>query len=246
MRNWIVITAIAFFSLSWTYPVNKGYADLGVLKELPVMRVNVYMMGREVVDEEITKKIYENIVYLNETFQGEITFIFDELFMDPNHAYLPDIYQSFRADRQDIVDPLVNQIEKKGAINVFLFDTYCEEGQNAALMGFTPLLRDRQAAYARVTPKYDRILMAYEGLEENKTLVHEMGHFFGLQHPWEMSQIARYRLGIRNHTEEAHNHMSYGNEVEKFTAQQLADMRSYALKYRTYLMEKVIRVYARA
>jgi len=75
-------------------------------------------------------------------------------------------------------------------------------------------------------------------------LVHEMGHFFGLKHPWEISSIAKHRLGIRNSHDEAKNHMSYGNEVETFTSQQLEEMRRYALNYRKYLMDRVVRVYA--
>jgi len=211
------------------------------------MKVNVYMMGREEVDQSITVKIFENIEYLNEAFNGEISFVFNELFMDPNHAYLPDIYASFKQGTDSkVIEPLVSPIEKKGAINIYLFDTYCEEGMNAALMGFTPLLRANQNSYSTNSPRFDRILMAYDGLEENKTLVHEMGHFFGLKHPWEISKLAKIKLGIRSDQDEAKNHMSYGSEVETFTGQQLEEMRSYALNYRKYLMERVVRVYAGA
>lgn len=248
MRNWITIltlaTVLSGVAISevenYNSPTNK------VFKELPVMKVNVYMMGREEVDPSITIKIFENIEYLNETFEGEISFEFNELFMDPNHAYLPDIYAEFKEGKKEVVEPIVDPIEKKGAINVFLFDTYAENGSNAALMGFTPLLKQRQDSYSTNSPRFDRILMAYEGLEENKTLVHEMGHFFGLKHPWEITTFAKHQLGIKNTNEEAKNHMSYGEEVERFTPQQLESMRNYALKYRKYLMERVVRVYAGA
>lgn len=244
MRNWIsILTVITFLggvaiNNSVEEPANK------LVKELPVMKVNVYMMGREEVDEQITIKIFENIEYLNQAFEGEISFVFDELFMDPNHAYLPDIYEGFKEGKDAMVEPLVSPIEKTGGINIYLFDTYAESGQSAALMGFTPLLRAKQNTYATNSPRFDRILMAYEGLEENKTLVHEMGHFFGLKHPWEISTFAKHKLGMKNDTDEAKNHMSYGSEVEKFTPQQLDEMRNYALKYRKYLMDRVVKVYA--
>jgi len=208
------------------------------------MKVNVYMMGRQEVDPAVTTKIFENIEYLNTAFDGEISFALNELFLDPNHAYLPDIYANFNHGQDEEVEPLVEPIEKQGAINVYLFDTYNEQGSNTALMGFTPLLRAKQETYETNSPRFDRILMAYDGLEENKTLVHEMGHFFGLKHPWEISTFAKHRLGIRNNSDEAKNHMSYGSAVESFTPQQLEDMRSYAMKYRKYLMERVVRVYA--
>ena len=244
MRNWIIIGISIIFLTAWTESLDRSLPSERMVKELPVMRVNVYMMGREDVDESITIKIFENIEYLNDAFQGEVSFVFNELFMDPNHAYLPDIYKSYSAGSKEIIAPIVKPIEKKGAINIYLFDTYAENGRNDALMGFTPLLSSRQSAYATNSPRFDRILMAYEGLEGNKTLVHEMGHFFGLKHPWEISTFAKHRLGIKNKTDESKNHMSYGQSVQEFTPQQLEDMRVYALKYRKYLMDRVVRVYA--
>jgi len=242
MRNWVKILAAIILVSSWSLNVNSRKDAEKRFTEMPVMRVNIYMMGRDHVDPSITVKIFENIEYLNEAFSGNISFIVDEIFMDPNHAYLPDIYKSFAG--QEIIGPIVAPIEKKGGINIFLFDTYCEPGQTAALMGFTPLLSARQSAYAKNSPRFDRILMAYDGLNENKTLVHEMGHFFGLKHPWELTTMAKHRLGIRTKAQESKNHMSYGSEVEKFTNQQLSDMKSYAMRYRTYLMDRVVRSYA--
>lgn len=242
MRNWVKILAAIILVSSWSLNVNSRKDAEKRFTEMPVMRVNIYMMGRDQVDPSITVKIFENIEYLNKAFSGNISFIVDEIFMDPNHAYLPDIYKSFAG--QEIIGPIVAPIEKKGGINIFLFDTYCEPGQTAALMGFTPLLSARQSAYAKNSPRFDRILMAYDGLDENKTLVHEMGHFFGLKHPWELTTMAKHRLGIRTKTQESKNHMSYGSEVEKFTNQQLSDMKTYAMRYRTYLMDRVVRSYA--
>jgi len=132
----------------------------------------------------------------------------------------------------------LNQLRKKE-----LFDTYCEQGQNAALMGFTPLLKSRQHSYATNSPRFDRILMAYDGLGDNKTLVHEMGHFFGLKHPWELTTFMKMKMGMFTNKDEAKNHMSYGHEVENFTQEQLNSMREYALNYRRYLMDRVVRVY---
>ena len=217
------------------------HRDNVVYREIPVMKVNVYMMGRHDVEENITSQIMDNIDLLNSSFNGHITFQFEELFMDPNHSYLPDLYVEVKNNATDVVAPVVSPIEKQGSINIYLFDTYLEEGMSEALMGFTPMLRAQQEAYATNSPRFDRILMAYEGLGESKTLIHEMGHFFGLKHPWEMSVAERYRLGIRNKHSEACNHMSYGDKVEKFTFQQLESMRRYALDYRTYLMDRVVK-----
>lgn len=244
MRNWILILASTFLLSSYTYVSVNNTPP--AFKDIPVMKVNVYMMGRSDVDEKVTVDIFRNIEYLNEAFGGEISFVFDELFMDPNHAFLPDIYKSFHSNQREIVEPIVKPIEKKGGINIYLFDTYCEQGQTAALMGFTPLLTARQNTYSTNSPRFDRILMAYEGLGDNKTLVHEMGHFFGLKHPWELTTFMKMKMGILNSHDEAKNHMSYGNAVENFTPEQLNSMREYALNYRQYLMDRVVRIYNRA
>ena len=85
---------------------NDNKTDSRAFMEMPVMKVNVYMMGREQVDETVTVKIFENIEYLNKAFEGRISFVFDELFMDPNHAYLPDLYKSFHTNQVEIVEPV--------------------------------------------------------------------------------------------------------------------------------------------
>lgn len=245
MRNWITTILALVMLTSADMPLLEYDTDV-VYKDIPVMKVNVYMMGRDNVEEEVTSKILENIDYLNQSFSGHISFQFEELFMDPNHSYLPDLYHEVLNSPGDIVAPVVDPIEKKGAINVYLFETYCEEGMNEALMGFTPMLRAEQQAYAVNSPRFDRILMAYDGLGESKTLVHEMGHFFGLKHPWEMTYTEKYKLGLQHkHTEEC-NHMSYGDKVDRFTFQQLESMRRYALDFRTYLMDRVVKVAQKA
>ena len=55
------------FLTAWTGgPPHISNNTPKTFKELPVMRVNVYMMGREEVDESISVKIFENIEYMNE------------------------------------------------------------------------------------------------------------------------------------------------------------------------------------
>ena len=213
--------------------------------EIPVMKINVYMMGRVEADPEITVLINENINYLNEEFEGYVEFQFEQLFMDFGEAKLPDLYEEYMYHQETAsINALIKPIEVKGAINVFLFDTYAKEGTNQALMGFTPRLRTGEEAYAKNSPEFDRIFMAYEGLYSKTTLVHEMGHFLGLHHPWEMHGSQKMAFGIRTQVDEFDNHMSYGPSVHKFTRQQLAAMQSHALKYRKYLMDRVVKVYA--
>jgi len=245
--TWISVIITAMLCLNITVPTAMhSYNAENPIMETPVMRINVYMMGMIEVDPEMTVLVNENIDFLNEEFEGVIEFEFNQFFMDHGQAYLPDLYSEYKNfEEKSSIDALIRPIEIKGAINVFLFDTYAETGTDKALMGFTPRLKAKQETYGLNSPNFDRIFMAYEGLENKSTLVHEMGHFLGLHHPWELSGSTKLAFGIRTNIDESHNHMSYGSSVCKFTSQQLESMRKHALQYRTYLMDRVVRTYAK-
>lgn len=212
-----------------------------VILKVPMFKINAYMMGMEEMDKQAYSDLQYNIDYLNEEFEGKIGFELDNLHLDVDGAYLPDLYNNFYRGADEVVNKLVSPIEQAGAINVFIFHTYCEEGTDQALMGFTPVLRSAYHKYSEASPSFDRIYIAYEGLENQSTLVHEMGHFLGLKHPWEITEYEKKSLGIM-HDNEDHNHMAYGNEVDHFTRQQLELMRKNALDYRQYLAERVVSV----
>jgi len=203
-------------------------------------------MGRELISKENSLAIGQNIEYLNQEFKGEIKFNFDQLFLDPIDAYLPDLYEQFFEESTSHIDDLLKPVEVLGGINVFVFDTYIREGESAALTGFTPRLKAGQESYPLNSPSFDRIFISYGGLLDKTTLVHEMGHFLGLYHPWEMDHNQKSNLGILNKEDENHNHMSYGSSVHKFTQQQIEFMRQYALDYRTYLCQSISRVNVKA
>jgi len=232
-KSFLLLVAIGlFFSFSNYNPATY---------EMPVMKINFYMMGMDEIDESITVKIGQNVERLNQEFEGQIIFDFEELYMDPNGAYLPDLHRDYYSRHMhDEIETLIAPIEKAGGINIFLFDTYCQDGMNTALMGFTPVFKARHDTYSNNSPRFDRIFLAYQGLENQVTLVHEMGHFLGLKHPWEMSVTEKYKMGLHHVHAESVNHMTYNSEVHSFTRQQLDKMRNNALSYRTYLMKRIV------
>lgn len=204
--------------------------------EVPTMRVNFYVMGKEDVDEEVISDIQLNMDYLNSEFEGKIKFANEYYFFDNQQAFLPEIRKALLDFDDEWVNEIVSPIEIQGSLNVFIFDTYVEERINASLMGFTPLLANKQEDYGLISPEFDRMYIAYEGLKKQSTLVHELGHFLGLKHTWEMSELKKKILGINSKSDEMNNHMSYHHTVNKFTEEQLEEMRLYALKYRSYLL----------
>jgi len=174
--------------------------------EVPVLKINFYMMGKDSIDESITLKIGENVEYLNQEFEGKVKFVLNGLVLEKNHAYLPDLHLDFFRRRGRQLREIIHPIEEQGAINVFLFETY-------------------------------------SGLEDMSTLVHEMGHFLGLRHPWEMTEIDQELMGL-NSADVLHvNHMTYELTVSDFTDEQLERMRDFALRFRHYLVKEVEQQY---
>ena len=212
-----------------------------IVLKVPVLKINTYLMGMEDMDQDVYSNLQNNIDYLNQEFEGKIGFELGNLHIDVNGAYLPDLYQNFYKGEGRLVNDLVAPIEQEGAVNVFVFHTYCDEGTDQALMGFTPVLRSAYHKYESASPSFDRIYLAYEGLENQTTLVHEMGHFLGLKHPWEITDYEKKCIGIQ-HDNEKHNHMTYGNDVNHFTYQQLEIMRKNAMNHRQYLADRIVSV----
>lgn len=241
----MIKTSLFLFSL---LAVFFGQQDDGSLQtnksKVPVLKVNFYMMGMDSIDEEITISIGDNIKYLNEEFEGHIQFELEELFMDVNHEYLPDLHSDYKKRKSYRIESTVRAIEKKGAINIFLFRTYSEKGTNQALMGFTPIFRARHDIYKEASPRFDRIFLSYSCLGDKNTIVHEMGHFLGLKHPWELTAGAQRFAGLTNDEILSVNHMTYNHAVSDFTKQQFKQMLDFTLDYRLYLVKRIISDYS--
>lgn len=215
------------------------------VREIPIMHVSFYLMGVDSVDQALSASIYKNIRHLNREFEDMVQFSIKDISTSSSTADLPELYTDFHENDQKLIDSLILPIEKSGGINVFVFDTHVDETGSAALMGFSPRLVSGYDIYESISPAFDRIYMAYEGLEDMTTLVHEMGHFFGLSHPWELSEDQKKRCGIHNALDASQNHMSYGPDVHQFTPQQLLQMHEYILDYRKYLMKGILKKYDR-
>lgn len=236
--SFLLLPLFLLFSSSTSEDSNRDKA----IAEVPVLKVNFYLMGYNEDDQEVFLQIGSNMDYLNQEFEGMVGFELNELYTDVNSVWLPELYEDIYHHDSKTVNEIVAPLENAPGINVFVFPTYCKEGTDQALMGFTPILKASQEKYQNASPSFDRIYIAYDGLENQTTLPHEMGHFLGLKHPWELSKSRKYMMGLKTAFGIARNHMNYGSEVEEFTLEQLRSMNTYALKYRKYLASKIITV----
>jgi len=207
--------------------------------EVPVFKLNFYLMGMQDVDQSVTVQIGKNIEYLNQEFEGMVKFELGNLTMDHQHAYIPDLREAhIRGNQQAVVDKIISPIESGKGIQIYLFNTYSLVEGEGAMLGFTPVLSAEHKVYANMSPQFDRLFISYPGLTDMSTIVHEMGHFLGLSHPWEMSNFNLNMMGLDDHAAKR-NHMSYHPEVNNFSAEQLESMQHFALTFRSYMTDRV-------
>jgi hypothetical protein len=208
--------------------------------QIPVLELNFYTMGRTDVDPSTLFKIKQNVAFLNEEFENVMKFEVSDIVADEGHALLPDLHKEYFNVQQLTVDSLLEVIEKQGSINIYIFETYAKDDLSSELMGFTPIFKEAFGEYAEVTPSFDRIFISYSSLDKQSTIVHEMGHFLGLDHPWEMNEEEKSAMGLQTSSSVELNHMAYGSKVCTFTKQQLLSMHDFTLNFRNYLISKRI------
>lgn len=202
---------------------------------IPTLKIHFYLLSDKKIEDSKTAQILPNIEYLNQEFEGQVHFILDKITLSEKQAYLPDLHTDYFKREGHNISRLIDPIEEKGAINIYVMDTYLPEGKTAALLGFTPILKSRRNTYSINSPRFDRIYIAFPALADPSTIVHEMGHFLGLDHPWDMNHINLDLMGI-NEGNFKKNHMTYNLNVDHFTQEQLARMRDFAWQFRDYLM----------
>ncbi len=210
------------------------------LDGIPVIKVYVHLLNQTQSSDKLKKLVYENIALLNKEFENSIRFTVQGIGFSPRKAELPDLYNDFYLNDRALISDVIVGLEKSNVLNIFVTPTYYEDVIEAELMGFTPVLKARQYAYAQNSPLFDRMYISYKGLESKLTLIHEMGHFFGLKHPWEMADFNLELMGLDR--ESKNNHMTYDEGADHFTEEQLSSMQYNALQFRYYLCSTILSV----
>lgn len=238
----VVVICFFFFSgyLHAQFEIDlKETGNKAFVEGVPVFGLSFHLLESGLPNDSMIYQIRKSVSYLNQEFESIVKFEINSINWSPRKALLPDIYNDFYHQDLDLIADVIADIELKGDLNIFVCNTYYQEDIEAELMGFTPILKAKEYAYEQNSPLFDRMYISYSGIREMQTLVHEMGHFLGLKHPWEMHSIDLALMGLVDSEEELNNHMTYNADASKFTKEQLERMKSFALLFRTYLCNRV-------
>lgn len=126
-------------------------------------------------------------------------------------------------------DVIIDAEKSAENISIWIVDS------KSTLRGFAPIFSTHfdELEYYNLSS-----IFIYDGLFDrySNTLIHEIGHLFGLSHPWELSKKSQSDLGLI-YPHATYNFMDYGDYQDHFTIEQLGAMFTFAHNYRRYLIQ---------
>lgn len=196
-------------------------------------------LGKESIDYD-TLLLDTAINKLNRAFENTIKFnLHDKIYYHTSNMDLKELYTDYIKDSKRY-DKLIKGNSLKGYYNIFILKDPLQDALGNTLMGFTPVFVTGFEDYIKISPHYDLVLLSYRGLFEyndGAALIHETGHFLGLQHVFDMEHSDMIDMGFINEYEICVNYMNYNCFSSKFTKQQLEYMVLFARYYRNYLLK---------
>jgi len=184
--------------------------------------------------ENLDSLVDENMEILNTAFDESVVFEKEgEVMKSDLNPLLPDLFKKYSDNAAEFDS--IRTYSKKGFITVFLMPTVEDTVRGQVLLGFTPIYSDWFEGFEQVSPRMDNIFVSYDGLQKGSTLTHEMGHFLGLAHPFQLDFDERKELGLESEKAICVNYMNYNCFVNQFTKGQTNLMGYFAKKYRSYL-----------
>jgi len=209
--------------------------DSTVVETVLEVDLQIFLLAPHPVDYKDI--IANNVKWMNSDFKDYIHFNFDNKIQLLEDSFRMEVLKQNYIEDGRFVDSL-SRHSTKGKINIFICPTEVDTFSDKELFGFTPVYKDWSEGYVKKSPKMDNLFIAFSSLETGSTFPHEMGHFFGLIHPWEMTKEERIKMKIADEIAMLTNFMNYDNFPTQFTKPQLLSMWNFAKDYRYYLLKK--------
>jgi len=155
------------------------------------------------------------------------------------HYYTKDLYGIFRNylyGDESQVKYIIDNWSEKGYLNVFIIKS--EDIGEVSLQGFTIVEKGKD--FEQMSPKYDNVFINFKTMfdyNNGQVLAHEIGHLFGLMHPFELSQSDQIKQGLLDTETICTNIMNYNCFTTGFTVNQLELMMNNLNNYREYMIK---------
>ena len=215
----------------WNFKLTNSAAIEKVLE----FDLQIFLLAPHPVDYEDI--IIDNVKWMNLAFKDHLYFNFDNNIELLEDSFRMEVLKQNYIEDGRFVDSL-SRHSTKGKINIFICPTEVDTFSDKELFGFTPVYKDWNEGYVKRSPKMDNLFIAFSSLESGSTFPHEMGHFFGLVHPWEMTKEEQVKMKITDVIALLTNIMNYDNFPTQFTKPQLLSMWNFAKDHRYYLLKK--------
>ena len=139
-------------------------------------------------------------------------------------------------NRGDLFEDATNEIGKEDGIMY----VYVAANTRHTLLGFTVVFPSCKECYVKLAPKYDFIVLSRESISNPNTLAHEVGHFFGLPHTFEIPQKWLESYGLEDDRVRCINKMGYVCCAHDTTGKQVGIMWNYCATNRHNLIQNNI------
>ncbi len=160
--------------------LNAEKIDSNTLK----IRINFTFLGENTSNNNTIDK---EITALNLAFGTNFIFELGDVGSKLNFRFtLNELYENY-VDDAKLIQFTRDSFNQANVINVFVLKTIADSTNGNVLLGFTPIYTNAFDNYALASPDMDQIFISYQGLERITILIHELGHFFSLAHPWQLT-----------------------------------------------------------
>ncbi len=146
-------------------------------------------------------------------------------------------YQDFNIDdTRSKFDKFNETLDATGREDGTLY-IYVVGNTRTTLLGYTYVFKTCKDCYTSLAPKYDFIVLSRESVTNTNTLAHEVGHFFGLPHTFELKKKLLPYYGLEDARVYCVNTMGYVCCASEGTAEQVGIMWSYCARNRHNLIQ---------